>query len=68
VIQTRYSQAAAKGEPPLLAGSRRSGDEIHPWLPNGDLRPKSVIRMKNFECPFSRTYRTNWKESKDRSY
>jgi len=22
-----------------LADSRRSGDEIHPWLPNGDLRP-----------------------------
>jgi hypothetical protein len=24
---------------PFLAVSRRSDDEIHPWVPNGDLRP-----------------------------
>ncbi len=29
----RFSQC------PELAVSRRSGDEIHPWLPNGGLRP-----------------------------
>ncbi len=27
-----------------LAVSRRSGDEIHPWLLNGDLRPLLAIR------------------------
>jgi hypothetical protein len=27
------------GERPELAVSRRSGHELHPWLPNGDLRP-----------------------------
>ena len=27
-----------------MAVSRRSGDEIYPWLPNGDLRPKSEVR------------------------
>jgi len=32
------------GECPEMAGSRRSVDEIHPWLPNGDLRPKGDIR------------------------
>ena len=26
-------------ERPKVAASRRSGDEIHPWPPNGDLRP-----------------------------
>ena len=26
-------------ERPVVADSRRSGDEIHPWPPNGDLRP-----------------------------
>ncbi len=27
-----------------MAVSRRSGDEIHPWLLNGDLRPEGVVR------------------------
>jgi hypothetical protein len=27
-----------------LAVSRRLGDEIHPWSPNGDLRPVPAIR------------------------
>ncbi len=27
-----------------LAVFRRLGDEIHPWLPNGDLRPDPDIR------------------------
>ena len=31
-------------EGPQLAGSRRSGDEIHPWVPNGDLRPNPDTR------------------------
>ncbi len=30
---------------PFLADSRRSGDEIHPWPPNGGLRP---ILLKNY--------------------
>ena len=28
----------------MAADSRRSGDEIHPWLLNGDLRPEPGIR------------------------
>ncbi len=32
-----------------MAVSRRSGDEIHPWLLNGDLRPKDVIRVSMFK-------------------
>jgi hypothetical protein len=28
-----------------MAVSRRSGDEIHPWVPNGDLRPKYDIHQ-----------------------
>jgi len=28
-----------------MAGSRRSGDEIHPWPPNGDLRPDPAIQV-----------------------
>ena len=31
-------------ECPQMAVSRRSGDEIHPWTPNGDLRPYPDIR------------------------
>jgi hypothetical protein len=27
----------------VVAVSRRSGDEIHPWSPNGDLRPEADI-------------------------
>ena len=27
-----------------LNDSRRSGDETHPWLPNGDLRPELDTR------------------------
>jgi hypothetical protein len=27
-----------------MAASRRSADEIHPWVPNGDLRPFLVSR------------------------
>jgi hypothetical protein len=26
----------------VVAVSRRLGDELHPWLLNGDLRPKGV--------------------------
>ena len=29
---------------PLLAVSRRSGDDFHPWQPNGSLRPNPDIR------------------------
>ena len=29
----------------LMAVSRRSDDEIHPWLLNGDLRPKVDIAL-----------------------
>jgi hypothetical protein len=29
---------------PELAVSRRSGDEIHPWPPNGGLRPTAAFR------------------------
>ena len=31
-----------RSERPVVADSRRLGDEIHPWLLNGDLRPKGV--------------------------
>ncbi len=31
-------------ERPVVAGSGRSGDETHPWLPNGDLRPTAASR------------------------
>ena len=31
---------SAYAERPEVAVSRRSGDEIHPWLPNGGLRPR----------------------------
>ena len=31
---------------PIVAVSRRSGDEIHPWLPNGDLRPFAEGRSR----------------------
>jgi len=34
-----------------VADSRRSGDEIHPWLPNGDLRPLLVGRDLIVEGP-----------------
>ncbi len=34
-----------------MAGTRRSGDEIHPWLPNGDLRPFLVSRHLIVERP-----------------
>ncbi len=30
-----------------MAVSRRSGDAIHPWLPNGGLRPEAVIRVSS---------------------
>ncbi len=36
-------RSPAIGERPDVAVSRRSWDEIHPWLPNGDLRPFSVL-------------------------
>jgi hypothetical protein len=29
---------------PFMAVSRRSGNEIHPWPPNGDLRPIAAGR------------------------
>jgi hypothetical protein len=35
--------AAIRPGGPKLAVSRRSGDEIHPWLLNGDLRPDPDI-------------------------
>ncbi len=31
---------------PEMAVSRRSGDEIHPCPPNGDLRPISAVRVR----------------------
>ncbi len=31
-------------ERPVVAVSRRSGDEINPWPPNGNLRPFLVSR------------------------
>ncbi len=31
-------------EGPEVAVPRRSGDEIHPWPPNGDLRPTAADR------------------------
>jgi len=34
-----------------VAGSRRSGDEIHPWMLNGDLRPFLVSRDLIVERP-----------------
>ncbi len=34
-----------------MAVSRRSGDEIHPWLPNGGLRPFLVSRDVIVERP-----------------
>jgi hypothetical protein len=30
---------------PKMVGSRRSGDEIHPSPPNGDLRPEAVVEI-----------------------
>jgi hypothetical protein len=36
------------------AGSRRSGDEIHPWLPNGDLRPVAAVRTQFIKRRFCR--------------
>jgi hypothetical protein len=32
-----------RGERPEVAVSRRSGDEIRPWLLNGDFRPIPLI-------------------------
>ena len=32
-----------RSERPNLADPRRPGDEIHPWLPNGDLRPAAAV-------------------------
>ncbi len=29
-----------------MAGSRRPGDEINPWTPNGELRPNSVLHSR----------------------
>jgi len=37
-----------------LADSRRSGDEIHPWLPNGDLQPFAATRSVLVEGPHIR--------------
>ncbi len=36
-----------------MAVSRRSGDEIHPWVPNGDLRPGPVVHGRCRECRLS---------------
>ncbi len=36
--------ASAYSVRPFMAVSRRSGDEIHPWPPNGGLRPLLAIR------------------------
>jgi hypothetical protein len=33
-----------RNQRPLMAVSRRSGNEIHPWPPNGDLRPIAAGR------------------------
>ncbi len=45
--------AAIRPGGPKLAVSRRLGDEIHPWLPNGDLRPVSVVHDSWRESRFS---------------
>ncbi len=39
---------------PQLADSRRSGDEIYPWLPNGDLRPFAATHGVLAEGPLIR--------------
>ena len=44
-----------------MAVSRRLGDEIHPWPPNGDFRPLIDIRVWAFEWLLWRTYRTNYR-------
>ena len=41
----------------VSAVSRRSGDEIYPWLPNGDLRPFSVSRDLIVERPLRKQKR-----------
>jgi len=33
-----------------MAGSRRLGDEIHPWPANGDLRPETAVHDFQREC------------------
>ncbi len=38
-----YKFDNAEDKRPDLAGSRRPGVEIHPWSPNGDLRPTADI-------------------------
>ena len=50
---------SAQAEGPQLAVSRRSGDEIHPRPPNGDLRPTPDSRRKICQCLLRRTKRTN---------
>ncbi len=39
-----YRRSPAGLEGPIVAVSRRLGDEINPWTPNGDLRPFLVNR------------------------
>ncbi len=34
---------SAYAERPVVAVSRRLGDEIHPWPPSGDLRPTAAV-------------------------
>ena len=36
-----------------LAVSRRLGDEIHPWPPNGGLRPGPAVHGRYHECRLS---------------
>ncbi|MEE8593262.1 MAG: hypothetical protein V3T03_03960 [Candidatus Bipolaricaulota bacterium] len=38
---------------PEVAVSRRSGDEINPWTPNGDLRPRAAVHGRFRECRLS---------------
>ncbi len=39
-------------ECPEVAASRRPANEIHPWVPNGDLRPYRAIRLVNVTVRF----------------
>ncbi len=36
---TPFDHSSPGSEWLIVAASRRSGDEVHPWPPNGDLRP-----------------------------
>ena len=44
---------SAYAQRPVVADSHRSGDEIHPRPPNGDLRPLEGLRGGGFDCRLS---------------